>query len=169
MIKDHVALMNILFSFLNQFDNDRLNDLVSGKLSLKLVENTEISKAKEPPEKCSGVKEIRDIGSDEITVGKSDVSKESKVKNAVTEENFNIQEIAAVLEEQKSVESAIEYLVTLKLKKNELTEIVRHYDIPVLSRVTKNQLIESIAESVVGARLRYAALYNIDVGRKTGF
>ena len=169
MLKDHVALMNILFSFLNQFDNDRLNDLVSGKLSLKLVENTEISNTKEPPEKCSGVKEIRDIGSDETTVGRSGVSKESKVKNAVTAKNFNIQEIAAVLEEQKSVESAIEYLVLLKLKKNELTEIVRHYDIPVLSRATKNQLIESIAESVVGARLRYAALYNIDVGRNTGF
>lgn len=77
-----------------------------------------------------------------------------------------LEEIRTKLENFSSREEATAYLEQLSLHKKELKAIAQNNNIPLSSKETKEQLIKTIVENTVGARLKFNALLNIDLKKK---
>lgn len=79
---------------------------------------------------------------------------------------IHLEEIRTKLENFSSREEATAYLEQLSLHKRELKAIAQNNNIPLSSKETKEQLIKTIVENTVGARLKFNALLNIDLKKK---
>lgn len=77
----------------------------------------------------------------------------------------SIDTICETLEAKTTRDDAQAYLIELNLTKSILKLLVKHYKIPLTSKATNAQMIDAIIEAVVGARIRYEALYNTDLSK----
>ena len=77
-----------------------------------------------------------------------------------------LEEIRTKLENFSSREEATAYLEQLSLHKRELKAIAENNNIPLSSKETNEQMIKTIVENTVGAKLKFDALLNIDLKRK---
>lgn len=77
-----------------------------------------------------------------------------------------LEEIRTKLENFSSREEATAYLEQLSLHKKELKAIAENNNIPLSSKETNEQMVKTIVENTVGAKLKFDALLNIDLKRK---
>lgn len=72
----------------------------------------------------------------------------------------SISSICAELEEKTTREAARSYLTGININKAALRLLVKHYNIPLISKATNSQMVDAIIEAVVGSKIRYEALYS---------
>ncbi len=77
-----------------------------------------------------------------------------------------LEEIRTKLENFSSREEATAYLEQLSLHKKELKAIAENNNIPLSSKETNEQMVKTIVENTVGAKLKFDALLSIDLKRK---
>lgn len=91
------------------------------------------------------------------------VSLEKGTGHLLLSNEHEIQEILDCLEKKDTREDALTYLRSLELTKPVLKALVKHYNIPLASKATNVQMTDAVVEAVVGAKLRYDALYNTNL------
>ncbi|MCL1988398.1 MAG: hypothetical protein FWG64_10595 [Firmicutes bacterium] len=92
---------------------------------------------------------------------KLEISKKTTKTSDKSQKSPKINDICEHLQTITSREDATVYLQSLNLKRDELKEICDFYSIGVISSNTKALLTEKVIETVVGAKLRSNAIYNV--------
>lgn len=80
-------------------------------------------------------------------------------------EDISIDLICTTLEEKTTRADARSYLIEQNLHKSTLKLLIKHYKIPMTSKATNAQMLDAIIEAVVGAKIRYEALYNTNLNK----
>ena len=124
-MKQSVAVLKIVFDFLDKCSEDDLLLLRIGKAKLKI----------EYP----------------------------KEKPVHQETDINISEILNEIESFTTIESARAYFSDKKFNKAILKKIAEKNNISTSPKATNEQLINKIIEILIGSKLRYDALLNMDI------
>ena len=77
-----------------------------------------------------------------------------------------LEELRPKLENFSAREEATASLEQLSLHKKELKAIAENNNIPLSSKETNEQMVKTIVENTVGAKLKFDALLSIDLKRK---
>lgn len=85
---------------------------------------------------------------------------EGKIKGMIAENK-----IAEEIKKFNTREEVREYLVSLKLKKNELLNIGKNLNCHVNAKDNKERLIDWIVNGTIGAKLRVEAIADIDLSK----
>lgn len=154
-----VLLIKIVLDFLNRLEDSQIEDLLNKRAYLKL-------------ESCSNkviiAQTTKEVSADltceslDAKTTKDDAQVCSEVQKA---EKVSIDSICETLEAKTTRDDAQAYLMELNLTKSVLKLLVKHYKIPLTSKATNAQMIDAIIEAVVGAKIRYEALYNTDLSK----
>ena len=71
----------------------------------------------------------------------------------------DIEHLCAFLKTVETREKAKTHFEELRIDKSTLLEVAKHYNIPLMSKDSKAQLLDKIIEATVGSRLRSDAIF----------
>lgn len=151
-----VLLIKIVLDFLDCLEDSQIEDLLNKRAYLKLESCSN---------KVSIAQNTKEVSADstceslEAKKTKNDAQIYSEVQKV------SIDSICETLEVKTTRDDAQAYLIELNLTKSILKLLVKHYKIPLTSKATNAQMIDAIIEAVVGAKIRYEALYNTDLSK----
>jgi len=128
-MKDFITLSKVILDTLAPLTEAQLNDIITGQATLQIMYQKEAKTPKEPKPPKPSANDAGEIG-----------------------------EITEKLDAFQSTEEAKAYLSGLNVAKPKLKSIATHYGIPVRSKDTNAQIVDSIVGNVVGSKLRFDAL-----------